>query len=301
MIFNPVHIDRQLVARSISPAAIYWLSQRSEGQVHHVFDRSCNLINREGAILSLVSTEIGPGPFSITLSKAGSTPRDLLGIWDDITLFSRVRYSSDQIQIGSVQIDLTIAKIWNPKPAWEDILSDTLAQTSQILEDLLPFRSTASTGLRNGHFSPSATTLKAAWRELSAATQENDIGRAKLGAKKMAGLGSGLTPAGDDYLMGFIYSLWSQWDPKKAQGWATELVKVAVPQTTRLSAAWLEAAANGQAAEPWHRFVDALIQEDPRNLVQATDRILATGHSSGVDALTGYVDGLKVLTNLQSS
>lgn len=117
----------------------------------------------------------------------------------------------------------------------------------------------------------------------------------------MAGLGGGLTPAGDDILMGFIYSLWSYWDSGKAQGWATELVKAAVPQTTRLSANWLKAAANGQACEPWHRLVDALIQENPRNLIQAAEGILATGHSSGADALTGYVAGLTLLAGLGSS
>ena len=70
---------------------------------------------------------------------------------------------------------------------------------------------------------------------------------------------------------------------------------------TRLSANWLKAAANGQACEPWHRLVDALIQENPRNLIQAAEGILATGHSSGADALTGYVAGLTLLAGLGSS
>jgi hypothetical protein len=301
MIFNPVHTEWQLVARSISPAAIYWLGQRSEARVHHVFDRSCNLINREGAILSLVSTEIGPGPFAITVGKAGSLPRDFLGIWDGVNTFSRVRCSPDEIRIGSVAVDLSKAQIWDPKPAWEDILPETLARTRQILEDFLPFCSTASKTLKNGHVSASTTTLMAAWRDLSAGLQANDIEQAKVGAKKMAGLGSGLTPAGDDFLMGFIYSLWSQWDPKEAQDWAKELVKEAAPRTTHLSVAWLMAAANGQAAEPWHRLVHALNQENSRDLVQAAAGIQATGHSSGADALAGYVAGLKALASLHSS
>ncbi|MCB9006268.1 MAG: hypothetical protein H6656_02600 [Ardenticatenaceae bacterium] len=36
------------------------------------------------------------------------------------------------------------------------------------------------------------------------------------------------------------------------------VVETAVPRTTQLSAAWLQAAGRGEAHKPWHDLVDAL-------------------------------------------
>jgi hypothetical protein len=298
MIFDLVQAEKKCVARFISPSALIWLSQRLEGRVFQAFERSCNLINSQGAILSLVSTELGPGPFAITVEREGSPRIDTLKIWDEVNLFSRVRFSVDQIQIGSIRVDLSKAAIWNPVPAWEAILPGNLAQTYRILSRLLSFHSTAYDSSKNERFKASTSILLAASMGLSMGLRENDIGQARRGAKKIAGLGCGLTPAGDDFLMGFIYSLWSQWDSRKAQDWASELVRAAAPQTTQLSATWLEAAANGQAAEPWHRLVEAMLGANTLDQIDAANRILATGHTSGSDALTGYVAGLTTLTSL---
>lgn len=296
--------EKRCIARLIAPAAVHWLDHPTGGRVLHVFNRSCNLINSNGSILSLVSTELGPGPFTITVEMTGSPDEGMPGIWQDITEYSRVRISTEQIRLASVHVDLSKAEIWNPKPAWEDILPGNSAQVSEILNRLLVSHSSSSiviNTLNHGQLSASAPKLMAAGRELSAGLQENELDQAKVGAKKMAGLGSGLTPAGDDFLLGFIYSLWSQWDSKRAQVWATELVQVAIPFTTRLSANWLKAAANGEAAEPWHRLVNAMIKNDPGKLDSAAARILAVGHSSGADALTGYAAGLTALSCVQSS
>ncbi|HCB49384.1 MAG TPA: hypothetical protein DEP47_07655 [Chloroflexi bacterium] len=303
MDFGLVETDKKCYARLAAPAAVDWLSRRSEARVLQVFSRSCNLISSGGSILSLVSTELGPGPFAITVEMIGSPSKDMPGIWEDVTVFSRVRISPEQIQIASVHINLSEAEIWNPKPAWEDISPGNLAQVYQLLHRLLCSYSPSSnahTTINNEQLRAFVPKWMAAWHEMSAGLQKFDIVQAKLGAKKMAGLGGGLTPAGDDFLMGFIYSLWSQWDSKMAHTWATEIVKVASPLTTRLSATWLKAAANGEATENWHRLVNALINSDPDNLVSAASRILAVGHSSGSDALTGYIAGFMALSRVQS-
>lgn len=304
MYFELVQMDKKCNARLAAPAAVDWLSQRSEARVLQVFSRSCNLINSGSSVLSLVSKELGPGPFAITVEMMGSPNEDMSGIWEYVNVCSRVRISPEQIQIASVHIDLSEAEIWNPKPAWDDISPGNLAPVRQILHRLLCSHSpslNALNTLNNEQLSAFTPKWMASWREINAGLQKNDIAQAKVGAKKMAGLGGGLTPAGDDFLMGFIYSLWSQWDSKMAHTWATEIVKVASPLTTRLSATWLKAAANGEATENWHRLVNALINSEPDNLVSAASRILAVGHSSGFDALTGYIAGLTALSRVQFS
>jgi len=42
----------------------------------------------------------------------------------------------------------------------------------------------------------------------------------------------------------------------------------------------------------WHQFFDALISSDPVQVQNAMDRILATGETSGEDALSGFFSTL---------
>ena len=59
------------------------------------------------------------------------------------------------------------------------------------------------------------------------------------------------------------------------------------PRTTRISRAYLEAAAQGLAIEPWHAFVRCLGSGD--DALRATARaLLRVGETSGADALTGF-------------
>jgi hypothetical protein len=101
-------------------------------------------------------------------------------------------------------------------------------------------------------------------------------------------LGNGLTPAGDDFLMGAIYALWALRSPEEAHQLANLTVEMAVPLTTSLSGAWLRAAARGEAAQPWHDLVSGLIDGNKATVAGAVDQILAIGHSSGADALAGF-------------
>jgi hypothetical protein len=90
-------------------------------------------------------------------------------------------------------------------------------------------------------------------------------------------LGKGLTPTGDDVLMGVIYGLWV-WYPQR--DWIRLIVETAVPRTTSLSAAFLRAAEDGEATFHWHDLVNGR--------AGAVNQILSIGHSSGRDAWAGF-------------
>jgi hypothetical protein len=108
-------------------------------------------------------------------------------------------------------------------------------------------------------------------------------------------LGSGFTPAGDDFLMGLIFALHATAGNGSAHFLAATIVEEARPKTTRLSAAWLSAAMRGEATNTWHSLIMALASKDSGDLATAAQRIKETGHSSGVAALAGFVNGLKTL------
>jgi hypothetical protein len=123
----------------------------------------------------------------------------------------------------------------------------------------------------------------------SSALADKDISNAKKVASKIAGLGAGLTPAGDDLLMGAIYAACIIHPFEIASTLARDVANTAAPRTTSLSAAWLRSAGRGEAGILWHQFFDALLSQDQTNIEESMKNILAVGETSGADALTGFM------------
>jgi hypothetical protein len=88
-----------------------------------------------------------------------------------------------------------------------------------------------------------------------------------------------------------MYGLWCQ-----SADFATQIALIAqtaVPHTTTLSANLLQAAARGEASQAWHDLLTASTTDDVSNTwlvyYERIGRILRTGHSSGSDALFGFL------------
>ena len=99
----------------------------------------------------------------------------------------------------------------------------------------------------------------------------------------LVGRGAGLTPSGDDALAGALLVA-------HALGTGTALadaVRARLGATTAVSAALLDAAADGYAARPVVTLVDAAVANDPDAVARALPAVLAIGHTSGTDTVTG--------------
>jgi hypothetical protein len=125
-------------------------------------------------------------------------------------------------------------------------------------------------------------------RSLMAAV-ERRIGLAAA-AQQLAGLGPGLTPAGDDFVLGVMAALWllGERNPLPA------MAAACATRTTLLSGAFLRAAAQGQFMEGWHHLAHALDRQDEPGSRRAVRQIAAFGASSGRDSLAGFA---RVLLN----
>jgi hypothetical protein len=123
--------------------------------------------------------------------------------------------------------------------------------------------------------------------ELSAALAAGDRCGAAGAAARLAGLGEGLTPAADDYLVGALYALHALRPGPQAAALAVAVAAEAAPRTTTLSAAWLRRAAAGEVAPAWERLLEALLRRGDRET--AIHGLMATGHTSGRAALDGFV------------
>lgn len=110
-------------------------------------------------------------------------------------------------------------------------------------------------------------------------------------AAGLAGLGSGLTPAGDDVLAGILLV-----GALAGDGAANELVLVAnEAQTHEISRAFLRWAALGQSIAPVHQLLAALTEQDHPLIERAQMAVAAMGSSSGADLLLGIEIALDAL------
>jgi hypothetical protein len=134
---------------------------------------------------------------------------------------------------------------------------------------------------------------------LSAVVRAFSEGGDARGSASLVGLGVGLTPSGDDVLVGALAALdlVSECSPA-AMPLRRELVAaLPVPleaRTTRLSAQMLRAAADGLYAEPVLDLLHALAGEgaSPAHVEHTAAALARLGHRSGRDMLLGIAAAL---------
>lgn len=134
----------------------------------------------------------------------------------------------------------------------------------------------------------STSAALAARRTLVAtlAGQEVDLGPS---VDRLAGLGEGSTPAGDDYLMGVLVALALHDQCERSKFIAAR----AAARTTTSSGKWLRAAAEGRVAGPIRNLVEALVQLQP--LQPALETLMLCGGTSGFAFLEGLNEALGAL------
>ncbi len=302
-------IKQHLEATLITPAARTWLARTAEGRVLHVFDGVCNLINSAGYVISIEKPGIGPGPFSLVVLPTGRRSGRWTGFAASVTVEARVVVQLDVIEVGPISAALASAQTWDPRPDWDGVRSDLPGLMTQlpVLEEQIRKHAPS------GSFAPLAvgkvqsdraydqfarelidTAREAAARVFNGlATRNLELVRA--GARSLAGLGGGLTPSGDDYLVGIMYAVWTAGGAGEAAAICGQIAEVAGRRTTPLSRAWLRAAAAGEASSLWHELVGGLVMRDLRSVQAVTRRMLALGHTSGADSLAGFLQGLQAL------
>jgi hypothetical protein len=231
---------------------------------------ACNLVDDADNLLALVTEQHGNGPFHIVVPPS-VLPSSAVGV----TVF----LEGGELIFPGQRIDLRFAHVWNAhlpkvKPAALSLARSAILPTPPL----------------SSLFSLQTFVIRAetAWQKLVSGAQSGDLEQALSGARQLAGLGPGLTPAGDDLLLGFLAGWWLSRPAGDCVQLCPALAECAAPHTTRLSAAWLRHAGQAEFGEAWHDLTDALQQEQLVRVNQAMARILATGATSGQAALIGF-------------
>lgn len=117
------------------------------------------------------------------------------------------------------------------------------------------------------------------------------------------GLGFGLTPSCDDFLVGFLSSLsffsTSSSDLEQFRHYLTKEIKPRLATTTLISSAFLDAALSSEFSEMILNFYLDCNHTDKSIRRKNIEQIASIGHSSGIDSLNGINFGLKLISSLR--
>ena len=295
---NPSSVCRHLRTTTIGPEFADRLKHgdRTSGRITAVFP-SVFYVSQTTGLLCVSRTGIDPGPFSVTTTA----PRDTDFRTYGLAVNQVVLVENRRIGIpGRLNLDLWPAELWSPD-AWPDVPDPRLiARGLHLLRQRLP-SDLGGTGL-GGHLlvgynpdddDPVCLAAKAsilAARNYLATPDGSEPSDCQW-AKRLIGLGTGLTPSGDDFLGGFLIGLHAIGDTGAARHLWKAIREDAGTATNPISWAFLSAAARGRGCASLHEAVVAVMSgTDPADPLA---RLARLGHSSGWDALLGSVTALE--------
>ncbi len=275
-------------------------------RVHSVFHAALNLSTPDGDLLTLLSAEVDDLPRGVRLASAEDFSSLGLAAGDGGV------FTVDEIVLGRstgcgrFRVDCASARRLVAEPARPLRGDSERWRVGVALLEALQER--AATDLRIASLLAGTRPCGAMAERLTQAAL--DLGRGvragrfdamRGAAARLVGLGSGLTPAGDDFLCGFLAAGYCRLaaglerTPRLTS--FAEVVRDLLGETTDISAGFLRDALAGQISRPLAALAAACSGAPGSDLRGAILRLAAIGHSSGLDAATGFFYGATIWRN----
>jgi hypothetical protein len=275
-----------------------------DATVHSVFQSAINLcLTRGSKLLTLVASSEAdlpqgirvdsPEDFSFEIFRAGEqvTCRDDLLCFASSSLTIELRGAGRwKCDLPALQADMTspaVATAW--RCAWQTLNErQTLLGSEIIAEDLFRTDETIRAGVPR--------KAGEAMRNLFEAARRYDL-TSTSPVRPLIGLGAGLTPSGDDLLVGYLAGLWcTVWDKSERVQIVANLGKAIIRlsrQTNDISRTYLYHASRGQVSSRLAALAEAICRgENVDRLLDIAEAAMRVGHTSGMDAVTGLLIGL---------
>lgn len=290
-------------------AGIETTTDRFTGVIHSVFRGACNIRLADSNLLTLLSSCHGDVPNGFRLatpSRFGFSSLVRTGqpvaCRGGILRIAGSDLSADlrcadrrHIDLASLRIDLHRA---NHAATW------AVARHTLEMEGRGNMRSLRGLSVvhaeRNSAISIGLrSTARGAFQlilPLLHATRILQLEQAAIPIERLIGLGAGLTPMGDDFLVGYMTGLWGSAgrDVLRLRFLASLGARLAIAAmgTNEISRAYIHSAIKGHVAEPLALLARQLDRPTSNDHVRsATLAVLEIGHSSGTDAVAGLLAG----------
>jgi hypothetical protein len=137
--------------------------------------------------------------------------------------------------------------------------------------------------------------LEAESKHLFLGISDHDLDMIKGSATRLAGLGQGITPDGDDIMLGALLAAWMTEPDTFSTELGEAIIEDAADRTTPISLAWLKASALGECTQHWHSLLNAIRAMSKEEFLQGALQIYRQGHSSGWSGLRGFQGVLRCI------
>ncbi|MBK5144558.1 DUF2877 domain-containing protein [Budviciaceae bacterium BWR-B9] len=263
--------------------------------VHSVFSRAVNLSLANGGLLTLLNNEYQNLPCAVRIAAPAG--------WDWRNYCHRsmhITIQQGRLIGGDWQADSTRASNWQPAKLSmsSEVDRQMIGNHHHVLKTLLMDycqQHQVSSALQLLPDEPTDGRLPS----LALAHSDSQLQQQVAG---LIGYGSGLTPDGDDYLLGYLAAL-SLWHQHPTLSRHINSVKAAIAQmltkTTDISKHYLSLALQQDYSEPVYRLLGCLCrQTTEQELKLAGHQVMQFGAASGVDCLAGVLHGLRTVRSV---
>ncbi len=255
-------------------------------KLHSNFKSVHNYTN-DKEIVSLVSTEIGRGPNNIVLNNFPQQTEQTLTI------------AKSTLSIGNTAIHIAPAEPQIKPDLYINNISDLLSRieilSDNISDKMLP-KSLGFLLFPDNEIFFKTTFEKAFLAHVKQTIQNISLENLPEIAKKMKGVGFGLTPSGDDFNCGILYALnyLNEIDNRDF----SEVIENCYFESignNLISNTFLKFAYLNHYYENFYELLKTL--KENNEISHYAEKIINSGHTSGSDMLTGFILTIKGVLN----
>jgi hypothetical protein len=310
-------VPRFVKANFIGPAAREALERDVSGKVHSIFERAFNIMIN-GKLVGIARNDVARSPINVITDVCSSESMSSLGVHEEM----QVRSGGDRVLVGDVlEISLEDAELWRPRTRAEGHIDFEIVGRNLELAKRLAARKNEREGLGQllphvdeiaselvPHISDPNQVVEAALAHLVnliKSVRANDVQDIEQSARKLIGLGPGLSPSADDTLAGFMAACW--WVANslgRELDRVREINKTIVGRkggTTSMSQQLLEHAAIGKTNEAVGEFIESILVGTAADVKSGVERVLEIGETSGTDTAVGVLLGLNLSLSMYGS
>lgn len=293
---NIANIDQQLAT---------WLGKKETetvvGKVHSIFNTVINVLSSDqNNLLTIALDEVVPSPWMMktTDNDLFELMKSKIAIGDSVILSKDFIIKINQIEWNYKNAISSYTKI-NKKNSSERILSNSFSDTIyQFIKEQGKDSGLVSAWDKylNEEFDADADkniyvkSYLQAIRKMNEAIKNENNNAVLKHSYKLIGLGLGLTPSGDDFLLGCL-AVWHYFESPLVESFKeSEWIENVKKRSTLVSTFMLENGVNGYVN---HALGDLLMHHQEKDLSAYLSSFLKIGATSGTDMLIGVIFAYK--------
>ena len=282
---------RQVTLCAQSAGYLFPLSTSQVLRVHSVFARAINLRTEEDSLITLLCAQSYQNlPDALRVA--------LPGCWDwrhVTTIAEPLHLTGGRVQARRFSVELDAAAVWQPQMKGNSLALEMFPITqrhfSTLASQLLLFCLE--------HEVESALCWQGRESVCPGLQPQERAEQLERQIPQLMGYGKGLTPDGDDYLLGYLAALWPWQLPASLADHRHRLqqrITQYLHQTTDISRHYLSRALHGHFSQPICHLLEQLTQDaSPTTIIACAEDVMQFGATSGVDCLAGFLHGMRTL------